>query len=57
MKTRLLKRLRKQARYNVSSPDCMYQSLDKVLMAIDLYEAEKRGYILRCVAELKQKRK
>lgn len=57
MKTKLLKRLRKEARENVPPPECTYQSFGNALKAIMLYEDEKCDYILRRVRELKQKRR
>lgn len=58
MKTKLLRRLRREARKNVPSPAChTYSSLYEAMTAIMHYEDEKCNYILRRVAELKQKRK
>ncbi len=58
MKTKLLKRLRKEARENIHSPaGYTFPSLCSALIAIMLYEDEKCDYILRRIRELKQKRK
>lgn len=58
MKTKLLRRLRREARKNVPSPAYhTYSSLYEALTVIMHYEDEKCNYILRRVAELKQKRK
>lgn len=58
MKTKLLRRLRKEARKNTPSPAYhIYSSLYEALIAIIHYEDEKYNYILRGVAELKQKRR
>mgnify|MGYP000012331274 CR=1 FL=1 len=58
MKTKLLRRLRKEARENTPSPAYhIYSSLYEALIVIIHYEDEKRNYILRRVSELKQKRK
>lgn len=58
MKTKLLRRLRREARENVPSPAYhTYSSLYEAMIVIIHYEDEKRNYILRRVAELKQKRR
>jgi hypothetical protein len=58
MKTKLLKRLKREARENTPSPAYYtYSSLYEAMTVIMHYEDEKRNYILRRVEELKQKRK
>lgn len=52
MKTKLLRRLRKEARENTPSPAYhIYSSLYEALIVIIHYEDEKRNYILRRVSE------
>lgn len=58
MKTKLLKRLKREARENTPSPAYhTYPSLYEALIVIIHYEDEKRNYVLRRVSELKRKRK
>lgn len=58
MKTKLLKRLRNEARKNTPSPAYhTYFSLCEAMIVIMHYEDEKRNYVLRRVSELKRKRK
>ena len=58
MKTKLLRRLRKEARKNTPSPAYhTYSFLYEALIVIIHYEDEKRNYVLRRVSELKRKRK
>lgn len=48
MKTKLLRRLRKEARKNTPSPAYhTYSSLYEALIVIIHYEDEKRNYVLR----------
>lgn len=58
MKTKLLRRLRCEARKNTPTPaHYTYPSIYDAMIAILRYENEKNAYILCRVAELKQKRK
>ena len=58
MKTKLLRRLRREARENTPSPAYYtYSSIYEAMTAIMHYEDEKCNYILRRVSELKQKRR
>lgn len=58
MKTKLLRRLRCEARKNTPTPaHYTYTSIYDAMIAILRYENEKNAYILCRVAELKQKRK